>query len=119
MNQKILIGILVVIVLAAVSFVAVQHHKSSVSLKDSSETSVSVNQLLQEASQYEARGDKLKAKEAYAQIISNYPDYEKIEEIQQKLGELNIAIIFSPAQTPQTVLYEINPGDSLGELSKK
>ena len=119
MNQKILIGILVVIVLAAVSFVAVQHHKSSVSLKDSSETSVSVNQLLQEASQYEARGDKFKAKEAYAQIISNYPDYEKIEEIQQKLGQLNIAIIFSPAQTPQTLLYEINPGDSLGGLSKK
>jgi len=119
MNNKILIGILVIIALATATIVAVRHHKASAALKDSPETSLPVNQILQEAAQYENQGDKLKAKEAYAQIVSNYPDYEKIEEIQQKLGDLNIAIILSPAQTPQTVLYEIKPGDSIGKLSRK
>jgi lipoprotein-anchoring transpeptidase ErfK/SrfK len=119
MNHKILIGILVVIVLAGVGFAVVHHHKASVALEDSSQTSVPVNQLLQEATVYETQGDKLKAKEAYAKIISDYPDYEKIEDIQRKLGELNIAIIFSREQTPQTVFYEIKPGDSLGKLSRK
>ncbi len=77
----------------------VHHHKASATSEDSAQTSVPVNQLLQEAAVYETQGDKLKAKEAYAKIVSDYPDYEKIEEIQQKLGELNIAIILSPAQT--------------------
>ncbi|MBF0505028.1 MAG: L,D-transpeptidase family protein [Candidatus Omnitrophica bacterium] len=119
MNQKILIGILVAILLAALTFVALRHHNASASLKDSPETALPVNQLLQEAAQYETQGDKLKAKEAYAQIVSNYPDYEKIEEIQQKLGELNIALIVSPTPMPQTIYYEIKPGDSLGKLSRK
>lgn len=119
MNQKILIGVLVVILLAGGTLVVVHHHKASATSEDSAQTAVPVNQLLQEAAVYETQGDKLKAKEAYAKIVSDYPDYEKIEEIQQKLGELNIAIILSPAQTAQTVLYEIKPGDSLGKLSKK
>jgi lipoprotein-anchoring transpeptidase ErfK/SrfK len=119
MNRKILIGILVVIVLSGVTIAVVHHHKASAASEDSAQTSVPVNQLLQEATVYETQGDKLKAKDAYAKIVSDYPDYEKIEDIQQKLGELNIAIILSPAQTPQTVFYEIKPGDSLGKLSKK
>lgn len=119
MNQKIVVGLLVVIVLTAATIVAIHHHKASAAGEDSSQTSVPVNQLLQEAARYETQQDKLKAKEAYAKIVSDYPDYEKIEDIQQKLGELNIAIILSPAQTSQTVLYEIKPGDSLGKLSRK
>jgi lipoprotein-anchoring transpeptidase ErfK/SrfK len=121
MNLKILIGILAVVVLAGGTFAVLHHHKAPVAAvaEDSSQTSVPVNQILQQASQYEAQGNKLKAKEAYAQIVNNYPEYEKIEAIQQKLGELNIAIIRSPAETSQTVLYEIKPGDSLGKLSKK
>ncbi len=119
MNQKIAIGVLVVVVLAAAAIVAVRHHKASDTSGNSSQTTASVNQLLQEASQYEAQGDKLKAKEAYAQIVSNYPDYEKIEEVQQKLGELNIALILSPTPMPQTISYEIKPGDSVGKLAKK
>jgi len=117
MNQKILIGIIAVIVLVAGAIV-VLHHPKGVS-KDSEETNVPVNQLLAEALKYEAQGDKLKAKQAYDQIISNYPDYNKIEYVQDKLGSLNIDLIFSPAQMPQTIFYEIVPGDSLGKLARK
>jgi lipoprotein-anchoring transpeptidase ErfK/SrfK len=119
MNQKILIGMIAVIVLAAGTIVVLHHHKGTSTSKDSEETSVPVNQLLREASKYETEGDKLKAKGAYDQIISNYPDYDKIEDVQDKLGSLNVDLIFSPAQMPQTVSYEIVPGDSLGKLAKK
>jgi lipoprotein-anchoring transpeptidase ErfK/SrfK len=118
MNQKILIGIIAAIVLGAGTFVVLRHG-SSAAAKDSEETNVPVNQLLSQAAKYEADGDKLKAKEVYDQIISNYPDYDKIEDVQDKLGELNIDLIFSPAEMPQTISYEIVPGDSLGKLARK
>ena len=49
------------------TIVVLHHHKASAASKDSEETNVPVNQLLQEAAKYEAQGDKLKAKEAYDQ----------------------------------------------------
>jgi lipoprotein-anchoring transpeptidase ErfK/SrfK len=119
MNQKILISVIAVIVLVAGAVAVLHHHKAVAASKDSEETNIPVNQLLTEAAKYEADGDKLKAKEAYDQIISNYPDYDKIEDVQDKLGELNIDLIFSPAQMPQTIFYEIVPGDSLGKLARK
>jgi lipoprotein-anchoring transpeptidase ErfK/SrfK len=116
MNQKILIGLIAGVVLIGGIIFAVHHHADS---KDSEATNVPVNQLLSQASKYENEGNKLKAKEVYDQIISNYPDYDKIEDVQQKLGALNIELIFSPAEMPQTISYEIVPGDSLGRLARK
>jgi lipoprotein-anchoring transpeptidase ErfK/SrfK len=119
MNQKILIGIIASIVFVVGTVFVLHHHKGVFASQGSEETNVPVNQLLSEAAKYESQGDKLKAKEAYDQIISNYPDYDKIEEVQSKLGSLNIDLIFSPAQMPQTIDYEIVPGDSLGKLARK
>ena len=120
MNQKIIIGIIAAVLIAAGTIVVMRHHKSAVAAsKDSEETSVPVNQLLAEAARYEAQGEKLKAKAAYDQILSNYPDYDKIQEVQSKLGGLNINLIFSPAPMPQAITYEIVPGDSLGKLARK
>ncbi len=119
MNQKVFIGIIATMVLVAGTIVVLHHHQGASASKDSEETNVPVNQLLAQAAKYEAQGDKLKAKEAYDRIISNYPDYDKIQEVQDKLGSLNIDLIFSPAQMPQTIFYEIVPGDSLGKLARK
>jgi lipoprotein-anchoring transpeptidase ErfK/SrfK len=120
MNQKIVIGIIAAVVLVAGGVVFFQQHKAAAAAtKDSEETSVPVNQILAEAAKDEAQGDKLKAKQAYDQIVSNYPDYDKIEDVQNKLGELNVDLIFSPAQMPQTISYQIVPGDSLGKLARK
>jgi lipoprotein-anchoring transpeptidase ErfK/SrfK len=119
MNQKILGGIIAVIVLVVGGVVVFHHHKASAASKDSEETNVPVNELLADAAKNEAQGDKLKAKQDYDQIMSNYPDYDKIEDVQDKLGSLNIDLLFSPAQMPQTISYEIVPGDSLGKLAKK
>ena len=119
MNQKILIGIIASIVLVSGAIVVFHHHSATAASKDSEETNVPVNQLLAQAAQDETNGDKLKAKEVYDQIISTYPDYEKIQEVQDKLGSLNIDLIFSPTPMPQTISYEIVPADSLGKLAKE
>ena len=101
MNQKILIGIIAAIVLVAGTVVVLHHHKGASASKDSEETNVPVNQLLAQAAKYEAQGDKLKAKEAYDQIISNYPDYDKIEEVQEQAWEFkHRSYFFSRSNAP-------------------
>ena len=108
MNKKIVIGVSAVVLIAAAG-IAIAQHKSSAPTKESAQVTASVNQMLDDAAKYESQGDKLKAKEAYSKIVSDYPDYDKIEEIQQKLGDLNVAIITSNIQTPQTTIYQVNP----------
>jgi lipoprotein-anchoring transpeptidase ErfK/SrfK len=117
-HQRWIIAAVAAVVLLTAGFIVVKGKKSPVSAKDI-QTNSSVNQLLEEASKYESDGEKLKLKDTYAKIVTDFPDYEKIEDIQQKLGSLNIDIITSNTQTPQTLMYEVKPGDSLGKLGKE
>lgn len=119
MNQRVILVVVIILVLGGVGW-AVKGHlgKSSVAKSDAA-TTVPVNQLLAQAEKLETDGEKQKAKEIYSQIVADYPEYEKISQIQDKLGALSLNIITSNTVTPQTVDHEVVPGDSLGKLSKQ
>ncbi len=117
MKKRWIVIVAVVILLAIIGMVIAKVKKGA--LSSSQESSIPVQKLLEQAAQDEAEGDKLKAKEAYQEIISQHPDYDKIEEIQNKLGSLNTDIIFSTLQTPQTTMHQVEPGDSLGKLARR
>jgi lipoprotein-anchoring transpeptidase ErfK/SrfK len=68
---------------------------------------------------YQEQGDLLKARDAYQRIIRNYPDSEFISEVQKKLWDLNIKILFSPLITEEDTVYEVKAGDNLDAISKK
>ncbi len=76
-------------------------------------------QLYARAQAFEREGEMLKAKKLYQKIISDYPEYDDIEAIQKHLESLNMKIIFSNIQTPDTVIHEVVSGDTLGKLAKK
>ncbi len=118
MNQRVIIIILIVLALGGVGWAVTSHFNNGSAAKNDA-TSVPVAQLLSEAEKFETDGNKLKAKEIYNQIISDYPEYEKIQDIQDKLGALNLTIITTNVPAPQTVLHEVVPGDSLGKLAKQ
>ncbi|MBI3602774.1 MAG: L,D-transpeptidase family protein [Candidatus Omnitrophica bacterium] len=117
MKKRWIVIIVWVILLATIGIVIAKGKKGALSSLQPS--FVPVQKLLEEAAQDEAGGDKLKAKQAYQEIILEYPDYDKIEEIQNKLGNLNMGIIFSTLQTPQSLMHQVEPGDSLGKLAKQ
>lgn len=119
MKKRWILILITVVLLATVGIVIAKIKKGPLGSSSSDSVSVPVQKLLNEASKYEAQGDELKAKEAYQQIVSDHPDYDKIEEIQKKVGDLNMSIIFSKEQTPQTEIYQVQPGDSLGKLSRQ
>ena len=105
-----------VVLLATIGAVVAKVVKKGLS---SEPASMSVQKLLDEASQYESQGDRVKAKEAYQHIVSEHPDYDKVEDIQNKVGQLSMGIIFSKEAAAQTEVYQVQSGDSLGKLAKK
>lgn len=115
MNQRWIIVAVLVVALGGIGW-ALSHRASG---GGQSAASAPINQMLAEAAKLEADGEKLKAKDVYTKIVDEHPDYDKIEEIQNKLGGLNLTIITSNTQTPQTLVHEVVPGDSLGKLSKQ
>lgn len=121
MNQRMIMIIVAAVAAAGIVFWLFSSRAgSSIGLKaGSSATDVPVNQLLEEAAQSETNGDQVKVKEIYNQILTEYPDYDKIEEVQEKLSNLNVNLIFSNTPVPQAVIHTVVPGDSLGKLSKQ
>ncbi len=60
-----------------------------------------------------------KARELYQEILSNYPDYEGVENAQKDLEEVSLKIITSGVKSPKAVTHKVEPGDSLVKIAKK
>ena len=120
MNKKWLIagiGLIIVVTIAVTFF---KGKKSGMeSTKSASSFVKNPKKLYEMASSFEKNHEILKAKEFYQELLSNFPDYPRIEEVQQKLEQLNLEIIYSNSQSPKTVWCEVQVGDTLGKLAKK
>ena len=68
---------------------------------------------------YENKNDIVKARDIYQLILKKYQNIKNISEAQDKLGKLNIAILFSKTITDKDTLYEVEPGDTLIKIAKK
>lgn len=66
-----------------------------------------------------AQNQLLKAKQVYIDIIRHYPGSDAISQIQEKLWDLNIEILFSGIITKYSTIYVVEPGDTLSKISKK
>lgn len=64
-------------------------------------------------------GKLLEAQEIYKKIITDSPDFKDIAQVEKKLQDLNIKILFSRLETPQTTIYEVKSGDSLAKIAQK
>lgn len=75
--------------------------------------------LYAQAQTLATEGKSLEAKAVYEQIINEQSDYKDIEKVQEELYALNIKILLSNIPTPQTVIHEVQVGDTLGKISKQ
>ena len=74
--------------------------------------------LLEAALIYKKQGQMLKEKEALKQLVDDYPNTALAKKAQEKLGPVNINILFSPIETQDSFAYEVQPGDSLYKIAK-
>lgn len=82
--------------------------------------SLAVNAILSPADIYIAQKEFEKAKQYCEEIIEN-PDFPvKVKEIAiDKLGEINIKLLFSPLTTDISETYSVKAGDSLFSIARK
>ncbi|MBU4457182.1 MAG: L,D-transpeptidase family protein [Candidatus Omnitrophica bacterium] len=71
------------------------------------------------ASAYEKNKETVKARDVYQVVLEKYQNVDNILDIQDKVGQLNVEILFSPVITEDDVWYEIEPGDTLSKIAKK
>ena len=107
-----------IIFMAVVLFVVIGRHKTEQNSVSSSSSSGEAKKVYEEAVNLESGGQKLEAKAAYEKLIENYSDFDQMDAVQKHLGDLNMNIIVSSVETPDTVIHEVQSGDSLGKISK-
>lgn len=67
----------------------------------------------------ESKGDLLKAKDLYKRFSEDFLDSKYISQVQKKMENIDIKILFSPEILDNAVQYEIMPNDSLTKISKQ
>ncbi|MBI3616428.1 MAG: L,D-transpeptidase family protein [Candidatus Omnitrophica bacterium] len=75
--------------------------------------------LFAQAERARVQGSLLDAKQLYQQILQQMPTSEAATAAQQRLGEVNLKLIFSPTLTPGSVTYLVQPGDTLTKIAKE
>lgn len=68
---------------------------------------------------YERRGDLPKAKECYRTFVEKFPSSPRIAEAHAALDDVSVRLIFSPAPTPDSTVYEVVKGDTLTRIARK
>ncbi|MFC1592513.1 L,D-transpeptidase family protein [Candidatus Omnitrophota bacterium] len=91
----------------------------SVVKQEHQEDSGTISQMLSQAIEQESAGSLLNAASLYSKLVMDFPNSGQVSNWQKKIGELNIALLFSPTMTPGSVIYEIKSGDSLAKIAKK
>ncbi len=76
--------------------------------------------LWEEARELATEGDYLEAKELYESLLEDpAPLGSKGSTIRKEYEALQMKILFSPLETPESLFHTIEPGDSLYELAKQ
>ena len=116
MRKKILVVVLVVIVIVGFFvFLGIRKIGNQVNpLKHSS-----ISSLLSQARQFETKGSDSEAKVLYQRLINDFPEFSDVVDWQRKIEEINIKLLFSPAITPKSMIYQIRPGDTLEKIARE
>ncbi|MDD5427953.1 MAG: L,D-transpeptidase family protein [Candidatus Omnitrophica bacterium] len=131
MNKNVLIIALIIVMSVIAAFLAYgiitragapKEEVSAAAETKSSVVKVSArpeSDYLTEAADREKKGELLKAKEIYQEVLEKFPGSGNVSKAQEALDNLNVKMLFSPVITPDSFSYEIQKGDTLTKIAKK
>lgn len=111
----VVIGALALIALCVVLVKVIGKHAPAFA----SFTSPSVNNAQKEAKALEEKGDLVAARQAYQNLIRQYPESRLVNDWQKSSESIAMRMLFSPEITPGSIAYEVQPGDSLSKIAKE
>ncbi|MFH1305432.1 MAG: L,D-transpeptidase family protein [Candidatus Omnitrophota bacterium] len=65
------------------------------------------------------RGDGMRAHYYYTQILERFPGIKDVNNIYAILGKINMGLLQSPALTENSLIHEVQKGDTLFAIAKK
>ena len=68
---------------------------------------------------YEQTTKLVEARSVYRMLLEKFPSSPLLNQAQARLGAVNVAILFSPTVTEFDTTYEVQPGDTLGNLAQR
>lgn len=68
---------------------------------------------------YEQQGQLIEARATYRLLLERLPNSPLAAQAQERLGAVNVALLFSRAKTAEDGLYEVKPGDTLGNIAQE
>lgn len=119
MNKRILWITGIVILVSAALAVLFICKKGSCPLTVSKAEGASINALLNQARDSEARGNLMEAKAVYQKLVADFSGSGEVMSWQKKAEEANIKLLFSPVLTSGSRGYEIKPGDTLIKIARE
>jgi lipoprotein-anchoring transpeptidase ErfK/SrfK len=127
MQKKSVLIAAVVIIIAAVVFIGYRLAGSGKTVTSASEgmalnkgnVSKEENELFALAARCEKSGDFLTARYTYRKIIEKSSGPDSAQKAQEGLDRVNIEILFSPVLTSDSIIYEVQKGDTLAKIAKK
>jgi len=117
-NKKLFLGMaLILVLILCITLIMIKKIKLPLEIRPGklALSSVLSNQALDSFK----KGDLLQAKSLYQRLTSEFPKSSEMMNWQNKLEETNLKLLFSPLLTPQSILYEIKPGDTLTKIARE
>ncbi len=121
-NRILIISGIILIIVAGVIIVNIKRPVAASEQKQPNSSTGAgkpVSELLAKAKSAEAKGSLLDIRNAYQELINNFPSSNEMMNWQKKVEDINIKLLFSSILTPKSILYEIKPGDTLIKISKE
>ncbi|RKY38948.1 MAG: hypothetical protein DRP75_03415 [Candidatus Omnitrophota bacterium] len=75
--------------------------------------------LFKKAEEYFQKGQWKEAGASYKKILADWPESPIARKAEERLGEVNLKLLFSPSYTEGSKIYEVKSGDSLFSIAKK
>ncbi len=82
-------------------------------------TAPQAESLYQSALSLEAKGRPGEAAKLYQELIRQFPNFKGISDVEKRLWDLNMKILFSPIITEKDILYKVEPGDTLVKIAAR
>lgn len=66
---------------------------------------------------YEAQQTLVEARAMYRMLLERFPESSLISRTQERLGQVNVSLLFSPIVTELDAVHQVQKGDTLGKIA--
>ena len=114
---QLIVGIIVVVL--GTSLLLSRRSTTNVSTDRSSASSLRPSQYLKQAQAAYEQGQFLQARDLYKKALEGTKNADTLKDIQSTVEDLNMSILFSPIIEEDSIIYVIQPNDSLSKIAKR